>query len=326
MTDASSKPSKRRWFQFTLRSLLILVTLVAGLLVAWRVYVEPYRRQRETMKLIEELGGSYKTELGGPAWMRDWFGPDNFQNIVLVDVADCDDPEKYLGQIVSLPCLETLVVGSRNFTDEHLSRLERLTTLIGLILDSTTVTDGGIGAMKQSLTNLAVHKSQRGAIAALRKLDGDIDTQLCGTLPQLQGLVDNEYFKDATAVRFPTFFPAVTDASLVHLKGLTKLQSLDLSSTPVRDTGLAHLKGLMNLQSLSLHDTQVRDAGLAHLKGLMNLQSLSLHDTQVGDTGLAHLRGLTNLRWLDLDCNNVSDAGVEELQQALPNCRVLLFP
>ena len=63
MTDASSNPSKprRRWFQFSLRSLLIAVTLFAGLLVAWRVYVEPYRRQRETMKLFEELGSRYKT-------------------------------------------------------------------------------------------------------------------------------------------------------------------------------------------------------------------------------------------------------------------------
>ena len=92
--------------------MLIAVTLVAGLLVAWRVYVEPYRRQRETMTLIEELGGSYKTEPGGPAWMRDWFGTDNFQDIVLVDLADCDAPEKYLGQIALLPRLETLVVGA----------------------------------------------------------------------------------------------------------------------------------------------------------------------------------------------------------------------
>jgi len=36
MTDASSK-LRRRWFQFSLRTLLIVVTLVAGLLVAWRV-------------------------------------------------------------------------------------------------------------------------------------------------------------------------------------------------------------------------------------------------------------------------------------------------
>ena len=46
MSEANVKPG-RRWFQFSLRTLLILVTLAAGLLVAWRTYVEPYRRQRE---------------------------------------------------------------------------------------------------------------------------------------------------------------------------------------------------------------------------------------------------------------------------------------
>ncbi len=44
MSEANAKP-RRRWFQFSLRSLLIAVTLAAGLLVAWRAYVEPYRRQ-----------------------------------------------------------------------------------------------------------------------------------------------------------------------------------------------------------------------------------------------------------------------------------------
>ena len=158
MIDQLLKP-RRRWFQFTLRTLLIAVTLVAGLLVAFRVFVEPYRRQREVMKLIEELGGMYATEPGGPKWIRDWFGTDNFQNITLVDVADSDDPDEYLGQVVSLPCLETLVVGGLTFTDEHLSRLERLVTLSGLVLDSTDVSDDGIGALKQTLPALAIHKT-----------------------------------------------------------------------------------------------------------------------------------------------------------------------
>ena len=72
MTVASKQTSKphRRWLQFSLRALLIAVTLVGGLLVAWRVHVEPYRRQLETMALIKELGGSYKTEQGGPRWLR----------------------------------------------------------------------------------------------------------------------------------------------------------------------------------------------------------------------------------------------------------------
>ena len=146
MSEANANP--RRWFQFSLRTLLIAVTLAAGLLVAWRVYVEPYRRQRETMALIEELGGSYKTEPGGPEWMLDWFGTDNFQNVVFVALNDCGDPDKYLGQIESLPSLQTLCVGGQKFTDEHLSRLKRLTTLSSLTLTSTSVSDAGLAYLK----------------------------------------------------------------------------------------------------------------------------------------------------------------------------------
>ena len=58
----------------------------------------------------------------------------------------------------------------------------------------------------------------------------------------------------------------ITDAGLVHLKGLTKLQELHLNETKVTDAGLAHLKDLTNLQTLNLRFTQVTDAGLAAMQ------------------------------------------------------------
>ncbi len=44
----------------------------------------------------------------------------------------------------------------------------------------------------------------------------------------------------------------VTDAGLVHLKGLTKLVRLDLQDTQVTDAGLVHLRGLTKLERLVL--------------------------------------------------------------------------
>lgn len=58
----------------------------------------------------------------------------------------------------------------------------------------------------------------------------------------------------------------VTDAGLVHLKGLTELQSLDLMATNVSDAGLEHLRGLTRLQSLNLMATKVTDAGVKDLQ------------------------------------------------------------
>ena len=88
----------------------------------------------------------------------------------------------------------------------------------------------------------------------------------------------------------------VTDAGLVHLRGLTQLRLLYLNNTQVTDAGLAHLRGLTQLQELDLASTQVTDAGLEHLRGLTQLEWLNLDSTQVTDAGLEHLRGLTQLQ------------------------------
>ena len=58
----------------------------------------------------------------------------------------------------------------------------------------------------------------------------------------------------------------ITDAGLMHLKGLTNLEELGLSSTRVTDAGLVHLKGLTKLEKLGLVGTQVTDAGVAELQ------------------------------------------------------------
>ena len=62
-----------------------------------------------------------------------------FQNIVLVDVADCHNATAYLEHVATLPAVETLVVRGPEFTDEHLRRLHRLATLRRFVLDSTRI-------------------------------------------------------------------------------------------------------------------------------------------------------------------------------------------
>ena len=60
---------------------------------------------------------------------------------------------------------------------------------------------------------------------------------------------------------------SVTDAELVHLKGLTNLKSLSLYKTQITDAGLVHLKGLTKLTSLNLsYCKQITDAAVSKLK------------------------------------------------------------
>jgi Leucine-rich repeat (LRR) protein len=74
------------------------------------------------------------------------------------------------------------------------------------------------------------------------------------------------------------------------LKGLTALQTLNLSGTQVAN--IEPLKGLTALQNLYLLGTQV--ANIEPLKGLTKLQNLDLSQTQVAN--IDPLKGLTKLK------------------------------
>jgi Leucine-rich repeat (LRR) protein len=69
-----------------------------------------------------------------------------------------------------------------------------------------------------------------------------------------------------------------------------------MSHTQISDAGLEHLKDLTGLQRLWLSSTRITGAGLAYLDGLTGLQRLDLIDTHVTDTGVQQLKqSLPNL-------------------------------
>lgn len=165
------------------------------------------------------------------------------------------------------------------------------------------------------------------AFAEITRLGGRIKTIPKGTDPEIE--VGGTKFGDEHCPRLEAFPEAiclrlarteVTDAGLVHLKSLRKLETLDLSRTELTDSGLANIKGLDRLQALSLNGTQVTSSGLAQIKSLKGLRQLSLSGTPVDDHGLANLRDMTELRLLDLASTRVTDAGLPHLKN-LKNVR-----
>lgn len=97
--------------------------------------------------------------------------------------------------------------------------------------------------------------------------------------------------------------PKITDAGLVHLQGLSKLQRL-LIDAPITDEGLKCLGVLTNLTSLDLRRTQVTEAGLVHLKDLSNLKQLAV------------LKDLSEFNYLDVWHTAVTNAGITKWKAA----------
>ena len=86
---------------------------------------------------------------------------------------------------------------------------------------------------------------------------------------------------------------AFTDEGLAALKSATQLKQLilGLGESEITDAGLVHLRGLANLEVLGLQRTGVTDEGLIHLRGLKNLKTLWVSNTQVTEEGKAKLSG-----------------------------------
>ena len=253
LVDMTDKP-KRRWFQYSLRTLFIITTLVA-IACSWYVCeMQKAAKRRAAIAEIEKQGGYvYYYDASNPRTMGEpprWFS--------LLRRLHGDE---HLGNAV--------IVGmSRPITDSELVYLKGLTKLEHLYLVRLQVTDAGL-----------IH------LRDLTKLKG---LWICGTqvtdagLVNLEGLTNLEYL-DLNDTQ-------ITDAGLEHLQGLTNLVGLVLSYTHITDDGLVRLKGLTSLEELHLGSTQITDAGLEHLKGLTNLKELDLRRTQVTNEGVKKLQ------------------------------------
>jgi hypothetical protein len=205
---------KRRWFQISLRTLLILVTLASCVFGWLGLKAKQAREQRSAVAKILELKGDVyydyqhdgpydpdflRTPPPGPAWVRAIMGDEIFTSVTGVRFSDL--PQNAIGdnQLSILAKLHKLQsVGLRNarISSAGLKHLRGLSYLQDLNLFNTDVGDAGLEHL-QGLTNL-------------RRL------RLDNTL--------------------------VTDAGLIHLHGLTQLRYLYLHRTQVTEAGAQELQ------------------------------------------------------------------------------------
>lgn len=231
----ATKVKPRRWIQFSVRT-VVLVTMLLG--IGLGLVTNRARRQREAVRAIEGVGGSFfydyqkasakrpnvfqpKAPAPGPEWLRRLIGPEYFHDVVMVNLREKAITDEHLKELRKLPKLENLNLIHTQITSKGSVHLAELRNLKYLALSNTQFDDSGL--------------------ERLAHLDKMYALLLDGT--------------------------NVTDAGLKHLEGMTNLEEwLGLSDTKVSDAGLRHLKRLTKLRQLTLRRTNVTADGVKELQ------------------------------------------------------------
>lgn len=345
-------PTRRRgWARFSLRTLLVLLTLGC---VWLGVHVERARRQQHTIAWVNSVQGRtfYEYQHGypdwrsypgvqddpppGPAWLRAYLAQDYFSNVVWIDLPSADlilSPKRRLANIhdhdlarlASFRQLSNLQISAR-ITDRGLAHLSRLTNLQRVSIAHATITDAGLQQLRnlRQLKALCIYGpdttgiTDRG-LAALEQLTDLRELRLLGTYLTDSGL---KYVKRLSKLESLDLYGSlISDAGIKELGELSKLMELNLVNTRVGDAGLEPLKNCKQLGSLELAGTRVTNTGLKHLGSLPRLHHLNLDSTAVDDVGLNNLRSCRQLTGLTLFSTKVTERGIKALQQAMPQLR-----
>lgn len=300
---AARKP-KRRWFQYSLRSLFLLATVCAVVcgLVVHKLRVDQDRRKIRLE--FRRLGGDARWDTAhwwsldptvGDFTPNDYFHLNRSWKGGGITDTDLRQLEPHLRGI------KYLFLDGSDVTDESLELLERMPDLRLLYLGSTAVTDVGLHHLAHlpQLEELNLHA------AGIPDRDISWLARAC-TRHDLKTKVVSK----------------VTDESLKYIGRLHTVRQLGLGMTDVNGSGLIYLKSLPALEVLNLDSTLVMDKALGHLQSLPRLRVLDLSATCITDAGLEKLHGLKGLESLWLKGTNVSDAGAARLQEALPDCKI----
>ncbi len=267
MGSRPQKP-KRRWFQYSLRSMFVLMTVLALWLGA---ETHRARRQQQAIAAIQAAsgaGGYVERCAWGRKWLAPYIGEDYFRRAVWVDFA-APDPRWDVRDVLQDPLegREHLVfAGSQRNSEFHEDVLRYLDSL-----DIESVQLRRVPITPEGLRHLRTLKR----LKTLRLYDLEITDEALHRLRDVEGL------KSLSLCALE-----ITDDALAFLRDLRALEEIDLDSTVVTDKAMEHLAGLSNLRVVRLRFSMVSDEGVMRLAALPRLERLSIDYTAVTSAGL----------------------------------------
>ena len=212
----------RRWFQFSLRTLLVFVT-VCAIPCSWlAVKLRNVKREEAAAAAFEKAGGkvSWDESALGPVWLRGVLGEHFFAHVILVELQGGHVTDSTLEPLDAMNHLQLLLLKAPNVTDAGQERLQGLRELKKLGIVDADVTDAGLEKIAElkELEYLNLYEA-KVTDAGLGKLAG---------LNKLQTLVIDR--------------ANVTDAGLEHLHRMKQLKWIGLIYTQVTTAGVKKLQ------------------------------------------------------------------------------------
>ncbi len=159
-----------RWrFQFSIRSMLVLVVAVA-VPCSWLAVTHKHaQEQAREVAAIQELGGQVIYDspvhrlihnkpvgLAAPDWLRSLLGQDYFDDIIEVDFNHGHVTDEGLAHVSGLLRLHWISLFNKQVTDKCLVHLYGLKNLDTVVLRHTSVSKDGEERLKEALPNVQV--------------------------------------------------------------------------------------------------------------------------------------------------------------------------
>jgi Leucine-rich repeat (LRR) protein len=234
-----------------------------------------------------------------------------------VNLSFTKDLDQAIKLVSDLDHVYALELGEKA-SDAHLAACSRFKEIRKLTINfNENVTDAGLAHLKsfshvQHLSLMNLKQATAGGFASVAGMS------------ELESLnVHGNQFGEAGAKHFAGLrklkvleagYCALTLAAVAHFANMTELCELNLANNEeLTDDSLKHLAGMTKLEKLNLDSAKIGDAGLQYIADLTRLTELNLARTDVGDAGLKRLAKMTNLAHLDLSRTRITDAGLEAL-------------
>lgn len=314
---------RRRWFQFSLRTLLTFSVLFS-FAAAW--YGNHYIRLKKLRADVVQLQSQgWKIEYAyhwdgkrvsrkdepttGLLILRKIFGDDFNASILIITATGGIDNTADFRILESIPDLRVIVLSDPQCNLETMQRILKSAKSVKSLVFFLTPTFKNGRALRtfafDQMTSIREMQNLEQLDLEGRNLfssnsTNDAEFKCVGNLHNLRSL--------------RLTYMGITDQCLKDFHQLTQLESLDIENNQITGSCFTQFGDLSRLKMLKADSTKLDNAAIQRLVILApNLENLTLYATKIDDTALDEIVKLQSLKSLKLNGTKVTDAGIEKL-------------